>query len=81
MHTDNEPGAHSEPRVPALLAVLVVRAAGPHAAVGDLRSADDQHLVRHRDPDAVGHGAEPTVGVAEPTAIHVKFDCFIAGAK
>lgn len=76
LHSDHEARAHPEPRVPALLAVLVVRAARPHAGVGQLRAPDDQHLLGHRDADAVGHGAEAAVVVAEPAGKIKNFNCF-----
>lgn len=44
-----------------------MRAACPEACVGGLRTPDDQHLFRHRDPNAVRYGAQAPVAVAEPT--------------
>lgn len=66
MNADHEPGADPQSGVASLLPVLVVRPAGPGAGVRQLGPAYHQHLVRHRDSDAVGHRAEAAVGVPEP---------------
>ena len=78
MHANDQPGADPEPGVPPLLTELVVCPAGPHAAVGQLRAPDDQHLLRHRDADAVGHGAQPPVRMAEPAGKHFMFQYWLS---